>query len=241
MKPARSTRPLWKNAQNAWSQALIGSCLFGALLSPLGCAQMPKMPWAGDRTPKELPGPNTLAGRVAAVELIGQRATEMESGEAKRVVEAWADQWASPDTMPVPVKTAVLHVAPQLPNGQGAAILPLALRDAEIEVRQHACRAAGMMPSRENMDLLIDLLTHESNTDVRLSATRALGQFKDPQVISTLGQLLDDRDPAIQYLAMQSLENATGEDGGLDVRQWKKMLEQPSSLTASEASDKLRR
>ncbi len=203
--------------------------------------RMPGLPWAGSRAPKDLPGPNTLAGRVAAVEAIGQRAAGMDPNEAKRVAQNWVNQWPSPTEMPIPVKTAVLRVTPQLPNGQGTAVLPLALRDPDAEVRQHACRAAGQIRTREAMDLLVESLANEQDTDVRLAATRALGEFKDPQVVTALGRLLDDGDPAIQYLAMQSLENATGEDGGMDVRQWKRMLEQPARLTASEASDKLRR
>ena len=70
--------------------------------------------------------------------------------------------------------------------------------------------------------------------DVRLAATRELGRFEGNQAIYALGQSLEDADPAIQYLAMQSLRKTTGKNLGNDVRQWKQLV---NSTTAAGVSD----
>ena len=54
-------------------------------------------------------------------------------------------------------------------------------------------------------------------------ATEALGKIKSPDSIKALGAAIDDRDPAMQYVAVQSMKNATGKDYGPDVQAWRQV------------------
>ena len=76
-----------------------------------------------------------------------------------------------------------------------------------------------------NGQLLVERQRSDTNVDVRIAATTALGRFQGPQAIQALGEALDDSDPAIQYLAMESLRQSTGEKLGNDVRQWKQLVQ----------------
>ncbi len=83
------------------------------------------------------------------------------------------------------------------------------------------------------MTLLSEVVAQEQEVDVRLAAVRGLGKYHDPRAVQALGSALDDRDPAVQYVAMQSLEKATGRDMGEDVRRWKEVTDNPSAVFAA--------
>lgn len=208
------------------------------LLLMIGCAQLnlPSAPWS--RTQREAPGPNTLAGRVAAVRAAEARIAKMDARELEQTANRFAADLNPQANTPIPVKIAVVATAPKLPPRSALPLLQVALHDPAAAVRAEACRSIAGVESPEATELLISSLSTEEDTDVRLAAARALGSFHDPRVIEPLGSLLDDRDPAVQYIAMQSLEQVTGEDGGQDVRQWKQLLEQPGTLTASQPAKK---
>jgi hypothetical protein len=64
----------------------------------------------------------------------------------------------------------------------------------------------------------------DSNLDVRIAATRALQNFKEPAAIHALSIALDDRDPALQKVAMESLHESTGKDYGMSVVAWREYV-----------------
>jgi HEAT repeat protein len=82
------------------------------------------------------------------------------------------------------------------------------------------------------MSLLSETLAGEQDVDAKLAAVRALGSFQDPLAVQALGAALEDRDPAVQYAAMQSLHHSTGKDLGHDVRRWKDLLRDPAVVVA---------
>jgi hypothetical protein len=43
--------------------------------------------------------------------------------------------------------------------------------------------------------------------------------------VAALGSALEDRDPALQYLAMESLKQVSGRDYGQDSRLWKQYVQ----------------
>jgi HEAT repeat protein len=58
---------------------------------------------------------------------------------------------------------------------------------------------------------------------VRLAATEALGKIKSPDSVKALAAALEDRDPALQYVGVQSMKSVTGKDYGPDVQAWRQV------------------
>jgi HEAT repeat protein len=98
-------------------------------------------------------------------------------------------------------------------------------------VRLSALEALGKTFSGRQEDLiatLIDRIKTDQDKDVRLRSVRILGQIapKDTRdemnrtVVFELGNLLQDKIPAVRYETMQSLQKVTGKDYGNDINRW---------------------
>jgi len=99
-----------------------------------------------------------------------------------------------------------------------------ALEDKEAEVRLAACEALGKRGGRQAAEKLADKLQVDKNVDVRLAAARALGHSKEQLAVTALGEALEDKDPAMQYRAVLSLREVTGEDFDNDVNRWRQYV-----------------
>ena len=58
------------------------------------------------------------------------------------------------------------------------------------------------------------------------AAAKALGETKSPAAVAPLGEALADSDPAMQYRAVLSLQQATGKDFGTSVERWQQYVKQ---------------
>ena len=58
---------------------------------------------------------------------------------------------------------------------------------------------------------------------MRLAATAALGKIKSPEAIQGLAVALEDRDPAMQYVAVEWMKSVTGKDYGPNVEAWRQV------------------
>ena len=76
------------------------------------------------------------------------------------------------------------------------------------------------------MALLSEALRSDVDADVRLAAAEALGETKNPAAVAALGEALSDSDPAMQYRAVLSLQQATGKDFGTSVERWQQYVKQ---------------
>lgn len=85
-----------------------------------------------------------------------------------------------------------------------------AITDESASVRMIACKALGRSPTAEGYQALAQCLTDDKDLDVRVAAARELGNFKGLATPQALRPALDDRDPALQLAAMQSLESIDG-------------------------------
>jgi len=106
--------------------------------------------------------------------------------------------------------------------------LRMAVKDEEIDVRIAACEAWGKQGGNEAARQLAGLIGSETNVDVRIAATHALANVKDPQSINALGIALDDKNPALRYRAAQSLQSVTGENFGSDFVAWREYIRKQS-------------
>jgi hypothetical protein len=76
---------------------------------------------------------------------------------------------------------------------------------------------------------LQNMLGSDTNIDVRLAATRALGGFSGGQAVRALGLALNDSDPALQLRAADSLRTSTGQPFGRDIEAWQNYVQQQST------------
>jgi len=103
-------------------------------------------------------------------------------------------------------------------------ILRAAMTDSDPDVRAAACKAWGKRGGPEAAAVLGKAALSDADPDVRVAAIRALGQTGNQHAIAALGRALDDRDPTIQYFAIDSLRRVTGRDFGHDLGQWRQYV-----------------
>ena len=145
----------------------------------------------------------------------------------------------------------------KIPHPQRDRYLREILQDDNPFVRLSALEALGKTysgPKEELTALLLDRMKTDVDKDVRLAAVRILGTVFPKgtsgdlhrSVILELGNLLDDKIPAIRYEAMQSLQKVTGQDYGNDINRWAEYMryvrgEVPNLPTERTFSEKMPR
>jgi HEAT repeat protein len=124
-----------------------------------------------------------------------------------------------------------------------SSVLATALQDSIPEVRIAACEGWAEVGGPDAARHLAGALSGDVDFDVRLAAARALGTTGDPTAVAVLGSALEDRDPAMQFQAVQSLRELTGEDFGNDVNRWRQYVsrELPEGNHSVSIAERLRR
>lgn len=224
---------------------IVGACLLGSL----GCAStsVPRPAWLGWRplqdanslTRQEMASsgleamPHSLAGRMRNLEQIAAQADSVSATEASRIASALAmELQAGPEPA---LQLALVRTLRRLRHPAALPGLTWALEQGDEDTRREACRAIAQLEDPEAIPILARAARSAADVDVRIAATEGLRRFRDPFAVQALGQALDDRDPAVQYTAMQSLEQLTGRDLGLDARQWKQLAQNPAELLGDSA------
>ena len=114
-----------------------------------------------------------------------------------------------------------------------------ASRDNNSDIRIAAVKAWQRMPSETAIPQLQEMIGSDTDVDVRLAATRALGDFSGQQAIAAVSLALDDSNPALQLRAAESLAKITGEQLGRDIGAWQqyvgKISPQPNFSTGRES------
>ncbi len=125
------------------------------------------------------------------------------------------------------------------------AALTAALADADPRVKIAACEAWGKRGGPDAATNLAEVLSEHTrpnvkeDADVRLAATRALGEVKDNSAMTGLALALEDPNPAMQFRAVESLQKVTGKSS-TNVEAWRQAVKspEPSRMTVR---DQLRR
>jgi HEAT repeat protein len=122
-------------------------------------------------------------------------------------------------------------------------VLDAGLADENHAVRIACCQALGRRGEATSVAGLANVLRAEKDIDVRLAAAEALGKIKSPESIQALVVALDDRDPALQYVGVQSMKSLTGQDYGPDVQAWRSVATggSPPPPEAPSLAERLRR
>ena len=134
--------------------------------------------------------------------------------------------WDAPPSDPNAVlrAEAVLTLA-EFQTAETVPTLQLAMNDEEADVRIAACRAWGRCGGPDALDLLSRTVRNDSDLDVRLAATTELAKFQDQQSLEALAVALNDKDPALQHRAVQSLKSVSGRDYGNSIPAWRDFVE----------------
>jgi HEAT repeat protein len=195
-----------------WRAILLG-CLAA---TSLGCAGLP---WQK----KERTSIITPAMRIAAIRESGARAREATSDDQARLADDLASQIRT-ERDPL-VRRAIQETIGPLEAPLAREVLVAGLNDDDLSVRQACCEQLGERGEVENVALLRGILTSNEKLDVKLAAVDALGRIPSPESIQALGPALKDRDPALQYAAVEALKGLTQEDLSNNVQAWQQALE----------------
>ena len=189
-----------------------------------GCADLPAwVPFQGPRT-DEVPGVVTPAAKITQLKKLSAEAAKTDAQAKHRVVEQLvAAIRTETDAM---IRGEIIRTLGDYPDPAADGVLKAALNDPDTDVRIAACESWGKRGGAEAVDLLAPLLASDVNRDVRLASARALGKIKDQRAVAALGDALTDSDPSMQYRAVLSLKELTGQDLGNNVDRWRQYVKE---------------
>jgi len=183
-------------------------------VSPLVVGCSTTWPWQS----KTRTSITTPAMRIAAIRETGTRAYKMDSAEQQRASEELAMQIRTePDPL---VRQAIQESIAQFSTPLATQVLLAGLNDDHLEVRLSCCQKLGVRADPTTVAALQSVIETGKTLDDRLAAVDALSQIKTDQSIAALTIALKDRDPAMQFAAVNGLRNVTGQDLGNDVKVW---------------------
>jgi HEAT repeat protein len=201
--------------RNWWSIALLLAALSG-------CQTMGRYrPTFWPFPERELTTYHTPAMRVDAIHEYAMRSKRIDSPEQRQITDQLARQiQVEPDPL---VRQAVVQAIAEFHTPMAQQVLEAGLNDDDAAVRIACCRALGRRAGPASVPSLANALRSDQDVDVKLAATEALGKIKSPESVKALAAALDDRDPAMQYVGVQSMKSATGKDYGPDVQAWRQV------------------
>ena len=183
---------------------------------------------------------HTPAMRIDAVRQFAARADGTDSKDQQKYTDLLARQiQIEPDPL---VREAIIHAAAEFHTPLAHQILEAGLKDDSPLVRVACCQSLGKRGQATAVANLATILRNDDDKDVRLAATEALGNIKDPTAVAALAIALDDRDPALQFVGVQSMRSITGKDYGGDVAAWRQVAagKTPPEPPAPSIAERLR-
>ena len=196
------------------------ACLIVVCLASAGC-QSVRWPNVWPFPERELTTYRTPSMRVEALEQFGMRSTGVDSPEQRQVTDQLARQMqVEPDPL---VRRAVVRAIAEYRTPMAQQVLEAGLADEDTAVRIACCKALGRRAESVSVASLGNALRTDEEMDVRLAAAESLGAIKSPEAMPALAVALNDRDPALQYVGVQSMKSITGKDYGPDVEAWRQV------------------
>jgi len=199
-----------------------------------GCADLPAwVPFQGPRS-DDVPGVVTPAAKITQLKKLSSEAPQADAQAKHRVAEQLVGAIRTEtDAM---IRAEIIRTLGDYPDPVADGVLRAALNDPDTDVRIAACEAWGKHGGAEAADLLAPILTSDMNRDVRLASARALGKIKDQRALAALGDALTDSDPSMQYRAVLSLKELTGQDLGNNVDRWRQYVKEGHPLQSQPTS-----
>jgi HEAT repeat protein len=164
----------------------------------------------------------TYYKRMEELRQVRAQAHQLPAPEKQRLAKEIVDVLAiekSPTVRAELAKTLAV-----LPGPASLVALEGVSTDNDPDVRAAACQALAGQQGPEAVKLLAQL-NGDADLDVRMEAARALGRHKSPEAVKALALSLEENDPAIQRVAMESLKSSTGKDFGNNLKSWHEFLD----------------
>lgn len=203
-----------------WLLGLLASCLLSGLC---GCAGSRSASgwtfWPFGNKSDTVPGLMSPPERLALIRTSVKGAAGQGADAQERVARELAAVLAEEKDPLVRLEIVRSVGAFQTPTAFW--ILRSAVKDTDADVRIAACKAWGRHGGPEATGHLSELVANDVEHDVRLAAVRALGETRDRGGVAALGNVLDDKDPTMQFYAVASLRQISGQDYGNDLSKWR--------------------
>lgn len=142
----------------------------------------------------------------------------MAIGISVCAVQVAGQEPTSPTPSPVSQIVGAPQEKPTLPaefRAHAWTMLSAAAADSHPETRIQALAALGLMGRNRRSTGLIQDAMKDKDVDVRVAAALSAGETKSPAVASALRNLLDDKEPAVSFIAALTLwkmHDRSGED-----------------------------
>jgi hypothetical protein len=164
---------------------------------------------------------NTPSMRIDTVKQFASRSDGTDSPDQRALTDQLARQ-IQIETDPL-VREAILQTVAEFRTPLAIQILEAGLQDESPSVRIASCKSLGQRAEARSVPSLAKALSSDSEMDVRLAAAEALGNIKSPESMAAIAVALEDRNPAMQFVGVQSMKSLTGKDYGGDVEAWRQV------------------
>jgi hypothetical protein len=227
--PARRagpTKAIVTSRRHCWIRVVLA----GPLVALAGCADgpVPEMrylnPWVRKQWNEDEQRVTTFHRKVADLAALRAKASRMPPAERDEMAMHLAARLREEKS--AVLRAEFVRTLAEFPTGAAHDAVLAAVNDQDASVRVIACKALGRRPTPAGFDALSQSLTNDGDMDVRIAAARELGRFRGYDAPRALRPALDERDPALQLAAMQSLESLDGHNEyNRNVAVWREHLD----------------
>lgn len=164
----------------------------------------------------------TPGQRIEALEELARDAQAYDLNKKQEISAALVEQIRS-ESDPV-IRRQIVRTLGKYETDSALSVLLSGCKDSDSEVRIVSCQSLAHRRGQSSLAALDRALREDEDIDVRLAAAKALGSFQDQLAVTALGAALEDPDPALQFVAVQSLKQSTGRNFGNDVNSWRQYV-----------------
>lgn len=165
-------------------------------------------PWARKQWEADEREVTTYHRKLADLTALRSRAPRLSPAEGEQISFQLAERFKE-EKSPV-LRAELIRTLGVLPTPTARQAVLAATADEAVAVRIAACKAISRYPDNDSFQALAKTVSSDTDVDVRMAAARELGKYRGFEAPQALRPALDDRDPALQLAAMQSLESLTG-------------------------------
>lgn len=211
------------------NSAKINCILFVVVAAILpGCHEGPfwqssaMYPWVQKRWAEDEQIAETMYAKRSRLRELAKSASRMDPSEQQRVAGELLQILGNERS--AVIRLEATRALGKIPGSVADRALAAALEDPEADIRVAAVQSLGKRPATVAVPLLRNTIGSDLDKQVRAAALRQLGTFEGEGVLESLALGLNEEDPALRYLAMQSLENVTDADLGPNITAWREYL-----------------